>query len=156
MNVNHPENHNIYMSDLAREIVKILVGEKFVSRHFDDVKDNIIQTLFEHVFEFINKHEADKITNKAKKTKIDSNIISMRLIENTQPEQIVMETRLAASGNENEKPKLKNFEPTLDEAKEIQNYSKKTIALQKRTETTIKEQLYDDKEIVISSHRHRK
>ena len=42
LNEQYPENNNICMTDLSREIVKIHNGKKFVYKKFKNVKDEIL------------------------------------------------------------------------------------------------------------------
>ena len=81
-NPNHPENFNIYMTDLAREIVKIHDGKKFISKRFKSVKDQIINNVSLHINDICDKYVKDEKTKKSNDVlkKININNISLKLI----------------------------------------------------------------------------
>jgi hypothetical protein len=160
-NPNYPENYNICMTDLAREIVKIYNGEKFVCKKFKTVKDQIIGILSRH----INKLCIDYTKNiKTKKSedilkKININNISLRLINGEDFEDLIR-----AENIKDEPLKIKNEEENklitdtksnciLDELNDYQlqkmeHLESKREGLQIITGDKLKDELYNNRGLV--------
>jgi len=92
-NKNYPENHNICMSDLSRELVKIYNGSKFITKKFKNVKGDILNKIVKNTHKIVNKLENDKNIKKSQdvQSKMKINKVSLKLIDGQSPEDIVRE-----------------------------------------------------------------
>ena len=83
LNKDYPENNNICITDLSREIVKIHDGKKFVYKKFKNVKNDILGKVLKNTRKIVNKFEDDKNIKRSEdtKTKIKINDISLKLID---------------------------------------------------------------------------
>jgi hypothetical protein len=93
LNPQYPENNNIFMTDLAREIVRIHDGKKFVSKKFKSIKDNIINNVSTHITDICDKYLLDDNyeKNESIKNKMHINDTSLKLITGIDAEDIVIE-----------------------------------------------------------------
>jgi hypothetical protein len=139
-NPDYPENYNIMISDLAREIVKIYNGQKFVSKKFKNVKDELINILSNHVTNMCDSYMQN---SKIKKNtyileKIKINNISVKLINDECIEDLIRD-----------KPKDNNDEISdeLDEqtVKKIEHLESKREGLKEITIEKLKDELYNGK-----------
>lgn len=60
LNEKYPQNHNIFMSDLSREIVKIFNGKKFIVKKFKDAKNDILGKAIVTTYKIVDKIENEK------------------------------------------------------------------------------------------------
>jgi len=93
LNEQYPENNNICMTDLSREIVKIHDGKKFVYKKFKNVKDDILNKIVKNTRKIVNNYEINEKIKKSAdaKNKIKINEISLKIIDGISAEDIVRE-----------------------------------------------------------------
>jgi hypothetical protein len=136
-NENYPQNHNICISDLSREFVKVFNGKKFIVKRFKDIKGDIMYKLIQNTNKLVDKIENDDsiILSEYTLSKMRINNVSVRLIKGDLPEDIVRaEIR--------EKNKLlKNKD--LDEVNKVNELSEeeKSIDSKKEREFNLEERL---------------
>ena len=172
LNKDYPENNNICITDLSREIVKIHNGEKFVYKKFKNVKDEILTKIIKNTRKFVNKYENDETLKKSTdtKNKLKINDISLKIIDGISAEDIVREDikekekHLIKNINVNKIQKIKNTknklingddseseeerEFTLEERLKIEHLDNKRDGMQKKTFENIKDGLYNAKELM--------
>jgi hypothetical protein len=92
-NKKYPENHNICITDLSRELVKIYNGTKFITKKFKNVKADILNKIVKNTRKLVKKLENDKTIKKTQdaQSKIKINNVSLKLIDGQSPEDIVRE-----------------------------------------------------------------
>jgi hypothetical protein len=159
LNEDYPENNNICITDLSREIVKIHNGKRFIYKKFKNVKGDILNKVVNNTRKIINNYENNEKIKKSIdiKNKLKINNASLKLIDGITAEDIVREEI-----NENEQHLIKNKndsddedsiierEFTLDERMRIANLEKKRDGMQKRTYELIKDDLYNGKVLVTT------
>jgi hypothetical protein len=91
LNEKYPQNHNICISDLSRELVKIFNGKKFVVKKFKNVEGEIMYKVISNTHKIVDKIENDEtiILTPNIISKLKINDISVRLINGSLPEDIV-------------------------------------------------------------------
>jgi hypothetical protein len=60
LNEKYPENHNICITDLSRELVKIFNGKKFITKKFKNVKGDILGKVLNNTNKLVDKIENNK------------------------------------------------------------------------------------------------
>ena len=174
LNSKHPENHNICMTDLSRELVKIFNGSKFVVKKFKNVKDDIMGKVINNTYKIVNKIENDKNIKKTPhiRSKFRINKVSVNLIEGISSEDIVREEirekeNLLTNGakvlviedvktkktnvnsdSENDEKKERDF--SLEEQIRIENLEEKRKGLQEISLEKLKDELYNGKYLFTS------
>ena len=158
LNEQYPENNNICMTDLSREIVKIHNGKKFVYKKFKNVKDEILTKIVKNTRSIVNNFELNENFKKSTdtKNKIKINDISLKIIDGISAEDIVREEI-----NEQEKYLIKNNgnndknseseeerEFTFEERLRIEHLDKKREGMQKKTFENIKDELYNARNLL--------
>jgi len=90
-NKKYPENHNICITDLSRELVKIYNGTKFITKKFKNVKGDILNKVVKNTHIIVSKLENDKTIKKTQdfQSKMKINNVSLKLIDGQSPEDIV-------------------------------------------------------------------
>jgi hypothetical protein len=78
-NEKYPQNHNIYISDLARQIVKYHNGTRWCYKKFNNIKIDIINNLVAHIKTFVDKFESN--TKNIKKSVTDKLKINKRILK---------------------------------------------------------------------------
>lgn len=165
-NPKHPENFNIYMTDLAREIVKIHDGKKFISKRFKSVKDQIINNVSLHITGICDKYVNDKKTKKTNDIlkKININNISLKLINGEDIDDLIREKesidnkKLIIINNDNENNENNNDSDNSEESKteiELTSYQKQQITyyeqkrqgLQDITSNKLRDELYNNRNL---------
>lgn len=161
-NPKYPENLNICMSDLAREIVKIYDGSKFVCKKYKNVQDQIINNVSTNIYELCDKFIEDNNIKKTKDIlhKINLNNISLHLINDEDIENLIKEQQQFNSKpsiklqDENKKEINKNSssydkseELTNEQIKKIEHYESKKQGLYEITKEKIREELYNNKNL---------
>jgi len=177
LNKQYPENNNICMTDLSREIVKIHDGTKFVYKKFKNVKDDILNKIVKNTRKIVNNYEINENLKKSvdTKNKIKINDISLKLIDGISAEDIIREEineqekqqRLLIKNKnlENDKKILKldnvseenaddsesevEREFTLEERLRIEHLENKREGMQIKTFENIKDELYNAKELIL-------
>jgi len=168
LNEKYPQNHNICMSDLSRELVKIFNGKQFIVKKFKDAKSDILGKAIVTTYKIVDKIENDnsikKTTNDKSKMKI--NKVSLKLINGTSAEDIVREEirkaekllkdddiLLIANNTEEtegtEESEKEEREFTEHEQMRIEHLENKQQGLQEITLERLKEELYNGKCLVI-------
>jgi hypothetical protein len=177
INDKYPENHNICITDLSREIVKIHNGKKFIYKKFKNVKNDILNKIVKNTRKIVDKCVKDEKIKKSHdmKTKLKINDVSLKLIDGMSGEDIVREEikekekelkNNNLSYNHNKINKDKNEidndieiytesdtdseterEFTFEERLRVEHLDKKREGLQNKTFENIKDELYNGKEI---------
>ena len=154
-NPNFPENFNISMSDLARENVKIHNGKKFITKKFKNVKDDILNVLSGHITNMCDTYIENPKTKKNNDIlgKIKINDISVKLITNDDI------TPLLRTKKEKKNRKSDNNSETSEESdidyldneqeKKLLHYENKRIGLQEITINRLKDELYNNRDMVF-------
>ena len=143
LNKLYPENNNIYITDLSREIVKIHNGTKFVYKKIKNIKDELLANIM----------KTDDIKNKLR-----INDVSLKIIDGVSAEDIVREE---IKQKEKEEKLLKNIDLlednseteeerdfTFEERLRIEHLENKRNGMQKKTFENIKEELYNCREFM--------
>lgn len=159
-NPNYPENFNICMSDLAREIVKIYDGSKFVCKKYKNVQDQIINNISTNIYELCDKFIEDNNIKKTKNTlhKINLNNISLHLINNEDIEDLIKQQNIfndktLIKNTEEENGELinitdvKNDELTFEQKQKIEHYESKKLGLYEITKEKLRDELYNNKHL---------
>ena len=171
LNEQYPENNNICMTDLSREIVKIHNGKKFVYKKFKNVKDELLTKIVTNTRKIVNKYENDVNLKKSNdtKSKLKINDVSLKIIDGISAEDIVREeikeqekmlikNKIVENNNLNinnvandetsESEEEREF--TLEERLRIDHLENKRDGMQKKTFENIKDELYNAKELTES------
>ena len=154
LNEEYPENNNICITDLSREIVKIHNGKRFVYKKFKNVKGDILNKVVKNTRKIINNYENDEtfIKSADTKNKLKINDASLKLIDGIDAEDIVREEikkeeqYLINNINSEESEIERDF--TLEERTRIINLENKRDGVQKRTYELIKDDLYNSKTLL--------
>ena len=171
LNEQYPENNNICITDLSREIVKIHNGKKFVYKKFKNVKDEILTKIVKNTRKIVNKYEIDETLKKSNdtKNKLKINDVSLKIIDGVSAEDIVREEikeqeklliknknfennilniKNAKNNNKNNETSESEEERefTFEERLRIEHLDKKREGMQKKTFENIKEELYNNRE----------
>jgi hypothetical protein len=154
LNEQYPENNNICITDLSREIVKIHNGKRFVYKKFKNVKGDILNKVVKNTRKIINNYENDEtfIKSADTKNKLKINDASLKLIDGVDAEDIVREEikkeeqYLINNIDSEESETDRDF--TLEERTRIINLENKREGIQKRTYELIKDDLYNGKTLI--------
>jgi hypothetical protein len=149
-NPNYPQNFNILMTDLAREYVKIHNGKKFVTKKFKTVKNDILNVLSGHITLMCNNYITNPKIKKSKDilSKMNINNISVKLIND---DDII--PLLKDKGNKGLENKLDEDSDiddlTPEQERKLTHYESKRQGLQEITEIRLKDELYNNKDLVL-------
>ena len=170
LNEKYPENHNICITDISRELVKIHNGKKFITKRFKNVKNDIMKNVVINTRKIIDNYENNDNFKKSAdtKTKLKINDVSLKLIDGVSGEDIVREEI-----KEKEKEKLLNHKNnfkkdidnseddnseseeerdfTFDERLRIEHLDNKREGLQIKTFENLKEELYNARELLTET-----
>ena len=167
LNEKYPENHNICISDISRELVKIHNGKKFITKKFKNVKNDIMKNVVKNTRKIMDNYEKDDKIKKSNdtKTKLKINDISLKLIDGISGEEIVRDEikeneKIVNYKNNSNKYKINTSENddyeseeerdfTLDERLRIEHLDKKREGLQIKSFENLKEELYNARELLI-------
>ncbi len=166
LNEKYPQNHNICISDLSRELVKIFNGKQFIVKKFKDAKSDILGKAIVTTYKIVDKIENDNSIKKTPndKSKMKINKVSLKLINGTSAEDIVRDEireaekllkdddiLLIADNSEEIEDNSDNEERefTDHEQMRIQHLENKQQGLQEITLERLKEELYNGKCLVI-------
>lgn len=154
-NPNHPENFNILMSDLSRENVKIHDGKKFITKKFKNVKDDILNVLSKHITNMCDSYiENPKIKkNNDVLSKIKINDISVKLITNDDITPLLRtkkdKNKLTSENSEiSEESDIDDLDD--EQEKKLVFYEKKRVGLQEITINKLKDELYNNRDMVLN------
>jgi hypothetical protein len=156
LNEKYPQNHNICISDLSRELVKIFDGKKFIIRKFKNIKSDIICKLIKNTYKLVDKIESDKFIKKTTdvKSKMKINNVSLKLIEGFSPEDIVREEikekekLLKYENNDTEINSDEERDFNLEERLRIAHLENKQAGLLEIALERLKDELYNGKIII--------
>jgi len=166
LNAKYPENHNICITDISRELVKIHNGTKFVTKKFKNVKNDIMKNVVKNTMKIMDNYEKDKTIKKTMdiKTKMKINEVSLKLIDGISGEDIVreeikekekllkykddMKKDMINKGEQENSESEEERDFTFEERLRIEHLDKKREGLQIKTFENIKEELYNAKEII--------
>ncbi len=169
LNEKYPQNHNICISDLSRELVKIFNGKQFIVKKFKDAKSDILGKAIVTTYKIVDKIENDEKLKKTPndKSKMKINKVSLKLINGASAEDIVREEiretekllkdddiLLIADNSEEkeieyESDNKEEREFTSEEINRIKHLENKQQGLQEITLERLKEELYNGKCLVI-------
>jgi hypothetical protein len=169
LNEKYPQNHNICMSDLSRELVKIFNGKQFIVKKFKDAKSDILGKAIVTTYKIVDKIENDEKLKKTPndKSKMKINKVSLKLINGASAEDIVREEiretekllkdddiLLIADNSEEKEIEYESYnkeerEFTSEEINRIKHLENKQQGLQEITLERLKEELYNGKCLVI-------
>jgi hypothetical protein len=176
-NPNFPENFNILISDLSRENIKIFDGKKFNTKKFKNVKDEILNIINNHITTMCSKYmENIKIKkNPDILNKIRINSISVNLIINEDITSFFSIKKAKPLDNSDNTDNTDNSDDSddLDDSDDSDNmsenknydyldsdgekkvlyYENKRLGLQEITTQKIKEELYNNKDLIIKYHK---
>ena len=162
-NPNYPENFNILMGDLARENVKVHNGKKFITKKFKSVKGEILNSLSNHISNMCDSYIKNPKTKKSADimSKIKINDISVKLINDddiTPLLTIKIDKKSKNNKNDqNDKDDKEKYnsdsesEEYLDSEgeKKLIHYENKRLGLQEITTRKLKEELYNNREMIL-------
>ena len=166
LNEKYPQNHNICISDLSRELVKIFNGKKFIVKKFKDAKGDILGKAIVTTYKIVDKIENDDDIKKTPdlKSKMKINKVSLKLINGTPVEDIVREEIRETekllkdddillikdtSDNSDNSYNEEERDFTLEEELRIEHLENKQKGLQEITLEKLKNELYNGKCLVI-------
>jgi hypothetical protein len=169
LNEKYPQNHNICISDLSRELVKIFDGKKFIIKKFKNIKSDILSKLIQNTYRLVDKIENDELIYKTAdvKSKMNINNVSLKLIDGCLPEDIVKDeikenNKLLKCKIKNEKKKKKKqnldsddsvsddeeIELNLNDLLRIEHLENKQPGLLEIALERLKEELYNGKILI--------
>ena len=167
LNEKYPENHNICITDISRELVKIHNGKKFITKRFKNVKNDIMKNVVINTRKIIDNYENNDNFKKSAdtKTKLKINDVSLKLIDGVSGEDIVREEikekekllnyknnskkDMDISDEDSESEEEREF--TFDERLRIEHLDKKREGLQIKTFENLKEELYNARELLTET-----
>lgn len=150
-NEKYPENHNICMTDLSRELVKYFNGKKFVIKKFKNVKNDILNHVVKNTLKIVDKIETDDTIKKTSnvKSKMKINNASVRLIKGDSAEDIVM-TEIKNENIDMLEDEDEEIELSFEQLLRIEHLEGKQKGLLEIALERIKEELCDGKIIVCN------
>jgi len=164
LNEKYPQNHNICISDLSRELVKIFDGKKFVIKKFKNIEGEIMYKVIRNTNKLVDKIENDDeiILSENILSKLRINGVSVKLINGVLAEDIVREevrkkekllkNNDSDSDSDNEdidENKERDF--NLDERLRITHLQEKQQGLINISIERLKDELYNGKDLVENS-----
>jgi hypothetical protein len=170
LNDKYPQNHNICITDLSRELVKIFNGKKFIIKKFKNIRGDILGKIIENIYKIVNKIQNNNNIKKTLdiKNKMKINDVSLKLINGYSGEEIVREEikekeKLLADKNNDKVYVIKDNKYNndsdsdndeerdfnLEEQSRIKHLDDKRDGLQEIAFERLKEELYNGK-IVVS------
>jgi hypothetical protein len=159
-NPKYPQNFNISMCDMAREIVKIHDGKKFISKKFKNVKNQILNVINEHITNMCTSYLENPKTKKNEYIldKMRINDISTKLINNDDITPLLKiknkkEINYDSDGNqiENDNNDNDDDDDELDAEGErrLAHYESKRQGLQEITEQGLRDELYNNRNLIV-------
>lgn len=143
-NKKYPQNHNICITDLSRELVKIYTGDKFITKKFKNIKEHILNKVVQNAYEIVKKIESDNTVKKNTnvKSKIKINNTSLKLIDGVCPEDIVTE-EIVESLLITDENKIDEIVLTLEQRQKISHLESKQQGLIEIAYERLKDELYN-------------
>jgi hypothetical protein len=162
-NPKYPEHFNILMTDLSREIVKIHNGKKFISKKFKNVKGDILNVLNEHITNMCDTYIENPHTKKNEDivSKMKINNISVKLINNddirpllkNKNNQLSKTSEINQDDNSDFDSESDDDELDLEGEQKLIHYEKKRQGLQEIATQRLKDELYNNKDLVVMHHK---
>jgi hypothetical protein len=167
LNDKYPQNHNICISDLSRELVKIFNGKKFVVKKFKDIKGDIMYKVIRNTHKIVDKIENDDsiILTANLLSKLRINNVSVKLINGSLPEDIVrdevrekdqlfktddkIDDKINDKTNDINSKKERDF--NLEERLRIKHLESKQQGLIDISLERLKDELYNGKDLIENS-----
>lgn len=157
LNDKYPENHNICITDISREYVRVYNGKKFILRKFKNIKEAIMSKIIKNTHKIVNKIENDKNIKLTPNilSKLSINKTSIYLIEGKSAEDIVRNeirekervlTLDDDSQEEIDETQERDF--NVEEQIRIDHLENKRQGLQVISYERIKEELYNGKDYI--------
>jgi hypothetical protein len=88
LNENFPENHNICITDMSREIVKMHNGKKYIYKKFKNAKYDIVDKVVDNINGIVNKYKDGEYKKSPDiNSKLDINETSLKLISGEELEE---------------------------------------------------------------------
>ena len=152
----NPKNHNICVSDLSREIVRIFNGIKFVIKKFKDVKGDIMYKIIKNTNKLVDKIEKNDSIVLSEKifSKFKINNVSLKLLKGIMPEDIVRgEIREKENNNVDTSDIDSDLERdfTLEERLRIEHLERKQQGLIDISLEKVKNELYNGRDLIEQS-----
>ena len=154
-NPNFPENFNILMSDLARENVKIHNGKKFVTKKFKTVKNDILNVLGGHISHMCDNYIEDPKIKKNDDilSKMKINDISVKLINDDDITPLLKDKKEAECEDYVDSDDESDIDDlTTEQERKLTHYENKRQGLQEITITKLKDELYNNRDLVVNHH----
>jgi hypothetical protein len=165
LNEKYPQNHNICISDLSRELVKIFNGKKFVVKKFKNVEGEIMGKVIKNTYKIVDKIENDDsiILTANILSKLRINKISLGLLNGSLPEDIVRdeirekekllkkEDLKEDLKDDNDSKKEREF--NLEERLRIEHLQSKQQGLIDISLERLKDELYNGKDLIENSEK---
>ena len=173
LNKNYPENHNICMTDISREIVKMHNGKKYVYKKFKNAKFDIVDRVVDNINGIVGIYkDGDYKKSEDIDKKININDTSLKLIsgeelveseEDIEPDKMNHTKEDVKSVNsediindlvnmdENIQKMIKNREKVQKKENHkinINHLNSKKEGLQKLTYDKLKDELYNNRELI--------
>ncbi len=165
LNEKYPENHNIYMTDNARELVKINNGKQMLLKKFKNAKYEIVGNVTGNINTIVDKFKESNYTNsKDINDKININNMSLKIINGE--ELFVSDSESSSDSSSDDSNMSENTLLKLEEERKIKKEEKykkfmqkqqrqkyydhlnsKRDGLQEITFEKLKEELYNGKNI---------
>ncbi|AYV80289.1 MAG: hypothetical protein Gaeavirus25_8 [Gaeavirus sp.] len=153
LNEKYPENHNICMSDLSREFVKVYNGKKFITKKFKNCKDDILGSVIKNTNKIVDKFENNDAVNNSPviKSKISVNKTSVKLIKGDTAEDIVREESRSNRNVIDTNSDDEEIDFSATELARIKLLEQKQQGLQDISFDKLKNELYNGKDLVENS-----
>ena len=154
-NPNYPENFNILMSDLARENVKIHNGKKFVTKKFKTVKNDILNVLGGHISHMCDNYIEDPKIKKNDDilSKMKINDISVKLINDDDITPLLKDKKEAECEDYVDSDDESDIDDlTTEQQRKLTHYENKRQGLQEITIIKLKDELYNNRDLVVNHH----
>jgi hypothetical protein len=165
LNPQHPEFNSIYMSDFAREIVKIYDGNKFICKQFKKIKNSIIDKISKDINTLCDNYLKLQITDDKTIKQLHINDVSLKLINGIDAEDIVIdEIKNKKINTITDNVKTENTEEkeesqiilTQQDKNRIKHLDSKKNDLKEITDNNLKDTLYNNKNICIKTTKYAK
>jgi hypothetical protein len=136
------------MSDLARENVKIHNGKKFVTKKFKTVKNDILNVLSGHINNMCDNYIEDPKIKKNDDilSKIKINDISVKLINDDDITPLLKDNDID-SDDESDIDDL-----NAEQERKLTHYENKRQGLQEITIIKLKDELYNNRDLIVNHH----
>jgi hypothetical protein len=156
LNEKYPENHNIYITDNSRELVKMNNGKNTTLKKFKNAKYEIVSNVSNNINGIVDKYkESNYKKSKDIEDKININNLSLKVINGEELCVSDSESNDSSSTEDEDKKRLKKAEKYKkylkkeELRKRYEHINSKMDGLQKITYDKLKEELYNGKILYI-------